>query len=145
MATPAITTKSDDGGPVARALVAVLTGVGIGAVSTLLGVAGGELIIPTLVFVFGAEIKAAGTASLMISIPTLLVGLCRPVHRSRSIIRSELLPLVLPMAGGSVLGATVGGFLASAVSSAAIKIVLGLVLVWSALRMFHESRDAARA
>jgi uncharacterized protein len=30
-----------------------LAGLGIGAVSTLLGVAGGELIIPTLVLAFG--------------------------------------------------------------------------------------------
>ena len=39
----------------------LLFGLGIGLVSSLLGVAGGELIIPTLVFAFGADIKTAGT------------------------------------------------------------------------------------
>jgi len=39
----------------------------IGLVSSVLGVAGGELIVPTLVFGFGADIKTAGTASLLIS------------------------------------------------------------------------------
>jgi uncharacterized protein len=55
----------------------VFFGLGIGLVSSLLGVAGGEMIIPTLVFAFGANIKTAGTASLLISFPTICVGLLR--------------------------------------------------------------------
>ena len=45
--------------------------------SSLLGIAGGELIIPTLVFTFGAGIKAAGTASFLVSLPTVAVGVLR--------------------------------------------------------------------
>jgi len=59
----------------------VLFGLIIGLVSSLLGVAGGELIIPTLVFGFGADIKTAGTASLLISLPTVAVGLVRYANR----------------------------------------------------------------
>src|ERR671917_1850542 len=40
-----------------RVVAAVIFGLGIGLVSSLLGVAGGELIIPTLVFAFGAGVK----------------------------------------------------------------------------------------
>src|SRR5918998_1251130 len=57
----------------------ILFGLGIGLVSSLLGVAGGELIIPTLVFALGVGIKTAGTASLLISLPTVAVGVLR--HR----------------------------------------------------------------
>jgi uncharacterized membrane protein YfcA len=53
----------------------VFFGLGIGLVSSLLGVAGGEVIIPTLVFAYGADIKTAGTASLLISLPTVAVGI----------------------------------------------------------------------
>ncbi len=53
-----------------RLLAAVLFGLGIGLVSSLLVVAGGELIIPTLIFAFGVDIRAARTASLLISLPT---------------------------------------------------------------------------
>ena len=52
-------------------------GLGIGLVSSLLGVAGGEVIIPTLVFAYGADIKVAGTASLLVSLPTVAVGITR--------------------------------------------------------------------
>src|SRR3954470_1284898 len=46
----------------------VLFGLGIGLVSSLLGVAGGEVIIPTLIFAYGPDIKTAGTAGLLISL-----------------------------------------------------------------------------
>ena len=62
-----------------RIVAAAAFGLAVGLVSSLLGVAGGELIIPTLVFAFGAGIKTAGTASLLISLPTVAVGVLR--HR----------------------------------------------------------------
>lgn len=52
----------------------ILFGLVIGLVSSLLGVAGSEIIIPTVVFAFGADIKTAGTASLLVSLPTVIVG-----------------------------------------------------------------------
>ena len=54
-----------------RAIAAVIAGTLVGAVSSMLGVAGGELIIPTLIFIFGADIRTAGTASVLISLPVV--------------------------------------------------------------------------
>jgi uncharacterized membrane protein YfcA len=45
-----------------RVVAGIVFGLAIGLVSSLLGVAGGELIIPTMLFAFGADIKTAGTA-----------------------------------------------------------------------------------
>jgi uncharacterized membrane protein YfcA len=42
---------------VSRNLLALVCGTGIGVVRSLLGVAGGELIIPTLIFLFGVDVK----------------------------------------------------------------------------------------
>jgi len=36
---------------------------------SLLGIAGGEVIIPSLVLAYGVDIKTAGTASLLVSCP----------------------------------------------------------------------------
>jgi uncharacterized membrane protein YfcA len=47
------------------------------SVAALLGVAGGELLIPTLVLLLGADIKLAGSLSLAVSLPTMLVGFTR--------------------------------------------------------------------
>jgi len=43
-------------------------GIGVGLVSSILGVAGGELLIPALILIFGADIKTAGSASILISL-----------------------------------------------------------------------------
>ena len=52
-------------------------GIIIGLVSSILGVAGGELLIPTMMFIFGADIKTAGTASIVISVCVVTSGLWR--------------------------------------------------------------------
>jgi uncharacterized membrane protein YfcA len=75
-------------------------------VSSLLGVAGGELIIPTLVF--GADIKTAGTASLLISLPTVAVGVLRHRRLGSFADRADLTQTVAPMGVDSVVGAEVG-------------------------------------
>jgi uncharacterized protein len=64
-----------------RVLAGLLFGFLIGAISSVLGVAGGEVILPTLVFAYGVPVKAAGSLSMFISLPTVLTGsvgsLCR--------------------------------------------------------------------
>ena len=60
-----------------RSVSGLLLGIAIGAVAALLGVAGGELLIPTLMFVFGVDIYVAGTAALIISLLMVCVGLWR--------------------------------------------------------------------
>ena len=121
-----------------RVVTAVVFGLGIGLVSSLLGVAGGELIIPTLVFAFGAGIKTAGTASLLISLPTVAVGVLRHRRLGSFTDRSDLTQTVAPMGIGSVIGAVAGGLFVGVVSAAVLKFVLGVILIVSAVRIFHR-------
>jgi uncharacterized membrane protein YfcA len=117
---------------------AVLFGLGIGTVSSLLGVAGGEVIIPTLIFAYGVDIKTAGTASLLVSLPTVLVGIAR--HRRRgAYTRPDVLQTVAPMGAGSILGAVIGGLLVGLIAVSLLKALLGAVLIVSAVRMFQHS------
>lgn len=95
---------------VVRVPAAIGFGLGIGIISSLLGVAGGEVIIPTLVLAFGADIKTAGTLSVMISLPTVSVGIWRHARRVRYEV-GDLRGLVLPMGLGSIAGALLGGYL----------------------------------
>ncbi len=127
--------------PIAQSSVGVVAGVLIGIVSSLLGVAGGELIIPTLVFGFGVDIKAAGTASLMISVPTVLMGLWRQASSGLRPTAGELTGLVLPMSAGSIVGAIVGALLVGFVPGSSLKAVLGLVLILSAARLRGHALD----
>ncbi|HEU4321528.1 MAG TPA: sulfite exporter TauE/SafE family protein [Roseiflexaceae bacterium] len=126
----------------AHLVAGVLFGLAIGLVSSLLGVAGGELIIPTMLFAFGADIKTAGTASLLIGLPTVAVGIVRYARRGALNDRQALRATVLPMGVGSVIGALLGGALVGLVPAAALKLGLGLVLIWSAQRIFRHTHAA---
>jgi uncharacterized protein len=117
-----------------------LFGLGIGLVSSLLGVAGGELLIPTFLFVFGADIKAAGTASLLVSLPTVLLGIVRYRQRGGYSHRADITRTMAPMAVGSVIGALLGGLLVGIVPQAVLKVVLGFILIVSAIRIFRNVR-----
>ena len=132
-------------GEAGRAIVAAGAGIGIGAVSTLLGVAGGELIIPTLVHAFGLPIKTAGTMSPLISIPTMIVGLVRHSAMGGFEGVRGVGPIVLPMAFGTVLGSSVEGWLVVYAPAGVVKLLLGCVLIGSALRVFKTPRLARRA
>ena len=112
-------------------------GLAIGLVSSMLGVAGGELIIPSLIFAFGVEVKTAGTASLLISLPTVLVGVIRYAGQGALANRQSLRETVAPMGVGSVIGAILGGLLVGLVPAAWLKFGLGLILMISAWRIFR--------
>jgi len=116
----------------------VIAGFAIGVVAALLGVAGGELLIPTLLLLFGADIKLAGSLSLAVSLPTMLIGFAR-YSRDRSFAvlgRNRLLTLV--MAAGSIVGTFIGGRLLGFVPGAVLLPLLAAILLISAVKVWRH-------
>lgn len=122
--------------PMWQVPIGVLLGLCIGTASTFLGVAGGELLIPTLVFVFGADIRTAGSATLFVSIPTVCMGLFRYSRMGLFPARRTLLRIGLPMGAESLVGAAAGGAFAGTASAEALKLLLGGILIAAALKAF---------
>jgi uncharacterized membrane protein YfcA len=118
-----------------RPVAGAAFGVAIGLVSSLLGVAGGELIVPTLLFVFGMDIVAAGSASLMISLPAVAVGVWRHARAGGYADRAMLTRIGAPMAAGSVVGALAGAALLPFAPVAALKLGLGAILLLSSWKL----------
>lgn len=114
----------------------IALGLCIGTASTFLGVAGGELLIPTLIFVFGADIHTAGSAVLFISIPTVCMGLFRYGRMSLLPARSTLVRIGLPIGVESFVGAAAGGMFAGTTSAEVLKLLLGVILVAAAFKAF---------
>jgi uncharacterized membrane protein YfcA len=114
----------------------VALGLCIGTASTFLGVAGGELLIPMLIFVFGADIRTAGSAVLFVSIPTVCMGLFRYSRMGLLPGRSTLVRVGLPMGIESLVGAAAGGAFAGSTSAEVLKLLLGLILIAAALKAF---------
>lgn len=122
----------------AQAVAAVVAGFVIGIVASLLGVAGGELLIPTLVLLFGADIKLAGSLSLAVSLPTMLVGFARYSRDQSFIVLSENRTFVLVMAAGSIVGSFIGGQLLGLVPSPVLLPLLAAILVISAVKVWRH-------
>jgi uncharacterized membrane protein YfcA len=124
-----------------RLIAGLMFGFLIGAISSVLGVAGGEVIIPTLVFGYGVPVKSAGSLSMLISLPTVLTGIVRHARVGAYADRALMKTVILPMGLGSSIGAAVGGLLIGLVPAAVIKVGLGLLLVWSAWKIFaHQNQ-----
>jgi uncharacterized protein len=113
-----------------------VAGLVIGGVASLLGVAGGELLIPTLVLLFGIDIKLAGSLSLAVSLPTMLVGFAR-YSRDRSFaVVGQYKRFLAWIAVGSILGTFVGAMLLKVVSASILIPLLALILIVSAFKVW---------
>lgn len=122
-----------------RLVAGVVAGLGIGMVAALLGVAGGELLIPAIVLLYGLDIKLAGSLSLMVSLPTMIVGFARYSRADAFKVLHKEKPLMGWMVGGSILGAAIGGMLLGLVPPGALMGVLGVVLLLSAVKTFQHA------
>ena len=123
---------------VAQAVVGVVAGFGIGIVAALMGVAGGELLIPTLVLLFGVDIKLAGSLSLAVSLPTMIVGFKRYSQDSSFAVLGRNKCFVLAMAAGSIVGSFIGGQLLGLVPTSVLLPMLAAILVISSVKVWRH-------
>ncbi|HEX2312579.1 MAG TPA: sulfite exporter TauE/SafE family protein [Thermomonospora sp.] len=123
----------------ARVVAGVAAGFGIGVVAAIMGVAGGELLIPTIVLLFAVDIKTAGSLSLLVSLPTMLVAFARYSRDSSFEVMRANLRFLVVMTAGSVVGALLGGLLLGAVPDRILIPVLAAVLLVSAVKLARHA------
>lgn len=125
------------------ALHAVILNKAMSLVAALMGVAGGELLIPTIVLLHASHVKLAGSLSLAVSLPTMIVAFARYSRdRSFAVLRTHR-GFALLTAAGSVVGTVVGGLLVGVVPTGFIVPLLVLLLLVSAEGLPAWSRRSA--
>lgn len=122
----------------AQMIAGVVAGFGIGVVASLMGVAGGELLIPTLVLLFGADIKLAGSLSLAVSLPTMLVGFARYSGDQSFAVLGRNRTFLFTMAAGSIVGTFIGGRLLGIIPSTFLLPGLAAILLISAVKVWRH-------
>jgi uncharacterized membrane protein YfcA len=125
-------------GPV-LVIVAVVAGLGIGAVAALMGVAGGELLIPTIALLFGVDLKLAGSLSLAVSLPTMIVAFARYSQDRSFAVLGANRRFLAALAVGSIVGAFIGGRLLGVVPEAVLLLTLALILVVSGFKVWRHA------
>lgn len=116
-----------------RWLLAALVAFVIAVISGVMGLAGGEMRIPALLYLFGVPIVAAGTLSLAVSIPTVAAGAF--ADRRLGGIPNAVVPLAIVMGVASALGVVAGAWLVPYASREVIKGTLGVVLLLATVRL----------
>ena len=125
--------------PVLFLLLMYLVSVAAGVLGSLLGLGGGIIVVPALTLGFGVDIRLAVAASIVSVIATSCGGAARYVRTGLANLR---LGIVLETA--TVLGALCGALAFGLVSSEALHLIFGLVLIGVSLRM-ATARNAAAA
>lgn len=123
----------------AQMIAGVVAGFGIGVVASLMGVAGGELLIPTLVLLFGADVKLAGSLSLAVSLPTMIVGFTRYSRDQSFAVLGRNRAFLLIMAAGSVVGTFIGGLLLGVIPGEVLLPALAAILFISAVKVWRHA------
>ncbi|MFO7582120.1 TSUP family transporter [Guyparkeria sp.] len=128
----------DDG--TVRWVAGFVAGLGIGAIAAFLGVAGGELLIPTITLLYGVDIRLAGSLSLAISLPTMLVGMLRYAGADAFTVLGRERSLFTGMGLGSAAGAVAGGLAIGLVAPDWLIVLLAGILLLSAWKAFGDAR-----
>ena len=110
-------------------IIALAVGLFTGVVSGLMGIGGGNVMVPASTILFGLEQHQAQGVSLLVIIPTAVSGAWSHYRRGNVNVRVAL--LLIP---GAVLGGLIGARLAQGVPSDQLRIIFGIILFYFALR-----------
>lgn len=122
--------------PGAQVVAGIAAGLGIGIVAALLGVAGGELLIPTIVLLYAVDVKLAGSLSLAVSLPTMIVAFARYSRDGSFVVLRQHRRFAIAMAAGSVAGTVIGGLMLGIVPTAVLIPLLVCLLLVSAMKVW---------
>ena len=112
-------------------LAYVLLGIVAGMLSGLIGIGGGIIIVPALVFFFGfSQLKAQGTTIALMIPPIGLLAAW--TYYQKGYVDSKVAALVCL---GFVVGGLVGANVATGLSNVVLEKVFGIVLLFIALKM----------
>ena len=120
-------------------------GLVIGSLSGTLGIGGGVLLLPALVWLFGLkQPEAAGVTLAVLAVPVTLPGVLQ--YYRLDVIRSEHLQMAAWIAVAFAVGAYVGAGSHRYLPAAALRVGFGLLMVYVGVRLIvSASSEAANA
>jgi uncharacterized membrane protein YfcA len=124
-------------------LVYALVGLTAGVLGSMLGVGGGILMVPAMVYFCRVPFKAAAALSLAVMVPMALTStiryFCNP--EVRPVMIEKVLPALL-MATLAIGGAFVGTELSKHLTAGTLKKIFAVIMIAVAVKMFFEKDKA---
>jgi len=117
-------------------LVILLLGLGVGVLVGLLGIGGGVVLVPALVYLLHLDQHMAQGTSLFVLLPPVGVGALREYWKQGQVdLRAGVL-----CALGMLLGAYAGSFVALPLASRTLKALFGCFLMLAAILLWAKPR-----
>jgi len=122
-------------------LMILLLGLGAGVLVGLLGIGGGVVLVPAMVYLLGMDQHLAQGTSLFILLPPIGLGALREYSKQGQVdLRAGIL-----CALGMLFGALGGSLVALPMSSRNVKGLFGCFLVLSAILLWRKAQVETRA
>jgi uncharacterized membrane protein YfcA len=117
-------------------LFALLLGIGAGIMVGLLGIGGGLVLVPAMVYLLGMDQHLAQGTSLFILLPPIGLGALRQYWKAGNVdLRAGILCAI-----GMILGAYLGGIVAVPMSTPKLKAWFGGYLIFSAVLLWMKAK-----
>ena len=121
--------------------ILILIGFFAGVLSGLVGVGGGIVIVPCLVFFLAFTQKMAqGTSLALLTLPVVILGMLQYYKAGHVDFR-----LVAFLAIGFVIGGFFGGKLAVSIPENTLKKIFSIILFIVAIKLYYESNSTKKA
>ena len=123
----------------------ILIGLAAGILSGLVGVGGGIILVPTMVFFLHyTQHQAQGTSLAVLTLPVVVLGFLKYYQECKKMGTPIDLKVVGLLAVGFVVGAYVGSSLAVKIDKDLLKKIFGVVLLYTAIKMLSWDAVAFR-
>jgi len=119
-------------------LTALLIGLAAGMLSGLVGVGGGIIMVPALVFFLNyTQHQAQGSSLAVLTLPVVIIASLYYYHQCQKMGTPIDLKIVGLLAAGFVVGAYFGSKMAIAMDQALLKKIFALILFYTAFKMLN--------
>lgn len=119
-------------------IIAISIGLAAGILSGLVGVGGGIIMVPTLVFFMGyTQHQAQGTSLAVLTLPVVILASIYYYHQCQKLGTPIDLRVVAVLAGGFIFGGFVGSKVALMINAELMKKIFAIILFYTAFKMLE--------
>ena len=119
-------------------ITALLIGLSAGVLSGLVGVGGGIIMVPALVFFMQyTQHQAQGTSLAVLTLPVVILASIYYYHQCQKLGTPIDLKVVGLLAAGFVIGGFFGGKIALSINQDVLKKIFAIILFYTALKMLN--------